>query len=443
MFTSISSAVRSVLERAGLARGAIWAVIIVVTAVTVAGLLVDFKNTRKYGQVDLRNRVVGARAMIAGENPYTYVWKPGAPERLIDPLLAPEAGASRVTVTPAVLAVHAIFAPLSYTVQKYLWLLVQIGLVAGAVLLAVSRAEGHVAKLCTLALGAIFSWAPMWRMHIERGQAYILFSFLAVLFVWLLSRGHRGKEMFAGLVLGVLVTLRPQYALLGLPLLGFWRPGAIAGAVAGVALGFGLPMLIDGPVWNHYVASMTGYVNAGNAMGSVVVAPTGVQAPASIEGADDLTRHIFFSDFDSSVPGFLKVFGLSTSSKALLGALALISAAWIVHCRRLALRGVGLDVCVAKTLGLVLLGEMLLPIRRLMYSNVIVVAICLLAIACVGPSIFKRRWECSLILIAVIFSLDQSWMPLGGIIPPAAALALAFSLRPPVVGPSPGRVAGV
>src|SRR4051812_29145166 len=39
-----------------------------------------------YSGVDFRNRVVGARVLLRGENPYTFRWQPGMPEELFDPV---------------------------------------------------------------------------------------------------------------------------------------------------------------------------------------------------------------------------------------------------------------------------------------------------------------------------------------------------------------------
>ena len=51
--------------------------------------LVSFVNSARdaynYGGVDLRNRIVGARAIWSGIDPYTFDWQPGMSQRLLDP----------------------------------------------------------------------------------------------------------------------------------------------------------------------------------------------------------------------------------------------------------------------------------------------------------------------------------------------------------------------
>ena len=93
--------------------------------VTAIGFLVDIKNTFTYTGTDLRNRVVGARLVIEGIDPYFFKWVPGLSDRLYDPLDDPGYILSKVSVPPTVLAFHSIIARLPYMQQKVLWLIVE------------------------------------------------------------------------------------------------------------------------------------------------------------------------------------------------------------------------------------------------------------------------------------------------------------------------------
>lgn len=93
--------------------------------ITAIGLLVDLRNTFFYIGTDLRNRVVGARLVIEGIDPYFFKWTPGLSDRLYDPLDDPSQLLSKVSVPPTVLALHSIIARLPYMQQKVLWLIVQ------------------------------------------------------------------------------------------------------------------------------------------------------------------------------------------------------------------------------------------------------------------------------------------------------------------------------
>ena len=69
-----------------------------------------YRDTCTYSPDDLRNRVVGARVMLVGHDPYTFFWQPGMPEELLDPVHEPKA--HRLTVSPPTLLIYAVVAPL-------------------------------------------------------------------------------------------------------------------------------------------------------------------------------------------------------------------------------------------------------------------------------------------------------------------------------------------
>lgn len=99
----------------------IWLVLLI----TAIGFLIDLQSTFIYIGTDLRNRVVGARLVIEGIDPYFFKWTPSLSERFCDPLDDPNSLLSRVSVPPTVLALHSTMARLPYVQQKILWLIVQ------------------------------------------------------------------------------------------------------------------------------------------------------------------------------------------------------------------------------------------------------------------------------------------------------------------------------
>ncbi len=108
-------------------------VLLLALLVTAIGFLVDLYNTFTYIGTDLRNRVVGARLIIEGIDPYFFKWIPGLSDRLYDPLDNPSQILSKVSVPPTVLALHSIMARLPYMQQKVLWLIVEWAAFAGIV----------------------------------------------------------------------------------------------------------------------------------------------------------------------------------------------------------------------------------------------------------------------------------------------------------------------
>lgn len=93
--------------------------------VTAIGFLVDLQNTFTYIGTDLRNRVIGARLIIEGIDPYFFKWVPGLSDRFYDPSDDARHILSKTSVPPTVLALHWIMARLPYLQQKLLWLIVQ------------------------------------------------------------------------------------------------------------------------------------------------------------------------------------------------------------------------------------------------------------------------------------------------------------------------------
>ncbi len=110
-------------------------VLIAAVVITIIGFLVDLRNTLIYPGTDLRNRIVGARLMLKGIDPYFFKWQPGLSARFYDPLDIHTELLSKVSVPPTVLVLHSVIAGLSYLQQKVIWLIVQWAALLGTVLI--------------------------------------------------------------------------------------------------------------------------------------------------------------------------------------------------------------------------------------------------------------------------------------------------------------------
>ena len=86
--------------------------------------LTSLKDSLEYSGVDLRCKVVAARAMLAGLDPYAYEWKPGMSGRLLDPMRR-HPGPSRATYPPTLLLMYAPLAELPYRTQRITWALLE------------------------------------------------------------------------------------------------------------------------------------------------------------------------------------------------------------------------------------------------------------------------------------------------------------------------------
>jgi hypothetical protein len=206
----------------------------------VGGILIalwTFLDIRTYAGVDLRNRVVGARVMLAGYDPYTFVWESGLPDTLLDPVYDPKA--HRLTLSPPTLLPYAAMAPLHYRVQRFLhWLAEWAALIASIALLARTLPEQRQRALLLLAAAVFVVATDVWRLHLERGQVYV-FNLLAISVATYCTRCGLVDSLGAGVALGVLGLMRPNLLLFapGLLLMRQWR--GFSALCATVALGVG------------------------------------------------------------------------------------------------------------------------------------------------------------------------------------------------------------
>ena len=98
----------------------------------------------KYGGVDLRNRVVGARLFLKGINPYIAQAKPPENECFLDPCQR-YPGRSRTTVTPPVLLFYGTLSNVPYSYQRFIWLIIEwIAMIASLLLLLKSTGSEKV-----------------------------------------------------------------------------------------------------------------------------------------------------------------------------------------------------------------------------------------------------------------------------------------------------------
>jgi hypothetical protein len=218
--------------------------------------LVDAANMNQGGAIDLRNRITGARLLMHGINPYTYKWNRSEPEEFCDPYNNPRLKVSKTTATPALLVATMPYALFPYRNGQYLWFLTQWALLLGTAWLWWRRCADRPRRLLLGALVTGLTYTAGWRLHAERGQSYVLLLFLFGAWLALtLDPPTRRRTLMAGLVAGLLMTLRPPFALL-LPILAWrWR-GQLPGAAAGLLLGLCVPLFFSGPIWGDYFSAM-------------------------------------------------------------------------------------------------------------------------------------------------------------------------------------------
>jgi Glycosyltransferase family 87 len=253
---------------------------------TLLGFARDLRNTSRHGGADLRNRIVGARLLIQGQDPYYYKWQPGDPETLRDPFDWPNIPVSRVTVPPSSLMLYAPFANLPYIPQRYLWLILQTFASFVSLWLLIGQPRRNIPsrnessqlpRTVDNSIGGTsanensllqnkFLWMAgllfivnnmSWRMHVETGQIYVFYAFILTLSHWILSRKFKFNQEVAGLVMGLAITMRSPILIFVLPMFLFRQFKLLISTLLGSIVWLGISILLFGQqVWSNYFAAM-------------------------------------------------------------------------------------------------------------------------------------------------------------------------------------------
>jgi Glycosyltransferase family 87 len=286
---------------------------------------IDWRNVSAGGTIDFRNRITGARLLMQGEDAFHYKWRSGGPPELCDPYNNPALPISRVTVTPTLLMLNFPLAVLPYRTAQFVWMTMQWLLLLGTALLWMRLIPSPRLRWLWAALVVGFTYTVAWRHHVDRGQAYVLILFL--LACWTLVTRHLkfGNSIWGGLIAGLLIAVRPPLLLLVGPFVLLRRRGQIAGAVIGLALSAGLPMLWDSSCWSDYYSGMQTWSELYRA-GTGNPRPPPQAYPPFVEGIsiDQLARFGVIPFADSSLFALFRSWGISNVS-ALPVALALVA----------------------------------------------------------------------------------------------------------------------
>jgi len=290
---------------------------------------IDFSLTRKYGGVDLRDKVVGARSLMAGRSMYFHPWRPGEPERFADPMVPAGAELTRYTGTPFQSLVLAPLGLLSFGSLRLPWLVAQYALLLAAFLL-VHRAfanDDDRSRWVVLAGLIVVLASTSWRLHVERGQVYILFGALLAALFWSLQKE---RHILAGALAAALVLLKPTYALLLLPLVLRVNGRMLAGGAGLVAITASVFAFIPNGMasWGEYAEAMRTW-SAMPGLGAPPSAhPNAFEYPGTIEGLGNLRAHHKMEFENGSIAAvLLAVRGVALPSWAPWAAYALALAA--------------------------------------------------------------------------------------------------------------------
>lgn len=336
---------------------------------SITGFLTDISNTLKFGGVDLRNRVVGARLLIAEQDPYYYKWQKGDSHLFLDPRDNPDWEVNRVTVPPTVLMFHSSFSWLSYKIQRYLWLLLQWFLLLGSIFLF-SKSSGSKTKSKLIWICGLFFVGSsfFWRLHVERGQIYILYVFIIALSYWIYAKKKNNSELWSGAISGIAMSLRPPLILISLPMLIHKRINFIIGNFIGIIVGIGSTFLIaTSNTWLNYYTAMRahGIIHLHSQYNASTHYPF-----QNIEGISNLWGLANIPIFDTSLQYMLGSIGMNPTSNVLLTLLILILLTILVIVKKVFNNQMKFSMILLYGTILVFISEFFLPAARYSYNNI-------------------------------------------------------------------------
>jgi hypothetical protein len=387
-----------------------------------ASFCLDFGNTTQGGAIDLRNRITGERLLAHGIDAYHYKWSRGEPEEYGDVYNNPQLKVSKTTATPTLLLLHEPLAPLPYRLGEFLWLLLQWLMLLGTAWLWLRQRATGRQRLWLAAFVVGFTYTSMWRLHAERGQAYVLL--LLVFAGWLVATldAKPRWSFVAGLLAGLLIALRPPFILL-LPFLALHRRRQLAGVAVGLLIAAGLPLLLNLGSWSDYLTAMQD--NSYLYRHAINPRPGAQHYPAMMEGTSTeiLANFAVIPYADFSIFTFLRWIGLGPVPAWLpLLVIALPFGVWLWLTRQQPA-----EKLLPGLVAWFFVIDLFLPAYRNSYNDVLILNLAALVILRAA----KFSWAGALILLALplgwylyVFAPEDIWL----INLPTCAFALAAVL---------------
>lgn len=266
----------------------------------------DLRNTIRYGGIDFRNRVVGARLLNIGLDPYYFKWTPGADERLLDPLDNPKLAFSRVTVSPSILLLHSPLANLPYFQQKIIWFTFQWSALVASCFLLISNFPNIIRRKITWILTLLFIFGShFWRLHIAVGQIYILYVFLFSSAYFVLQKKLKYSEIIAGILIGLTASLRFPIIVIILPMIIFKKFKLLVATLTVFCLSLISSFIIAKPqAWSSYFSAMT-TIGKFDADAKISINSEKFTMPTTVEGVGHFSFPQHFN-INSSLQSLIK-----------------------------------------------------------------------------------------------------------------------------------------
>ncbi len=378
------------------------ALLILALVVSAHMIVVDLRNTLRYGGTDMRGHVVGARLLARGLDPYYYLWTPGDPQQLLDPV------DFRVTLTPALLWMYAQIADLPYTTLRYAWFIGQWSILF--VSLAVLARVNSASKALVLFSAAVLVTAanPAWRLHVERGQLYVVWLAMLTAAYAFASRKTTRGELIAGGLIGMAVCLRPPLALLIIPMLLLRRQRLAYASGTATVLFLAFFLVVARPAaWTSYLSTMLS-TRSQNYQGATERPE--ISYPATIEGLANLKDTAEIHGVDASIRAVAETStGTAPSPPQLITALLITIGAYATILHNAARRTSGplpdsTDLVFISGSVLVLVAELFVHPQRFIYIDVQM----LVPIILIGKHLPTHKFTavCAYLLLLAAFAAE-------------------------------------
>jgi hypothetical protein len=131
--------------------------------------------------------------------------------------------------------------------------------------------------------------------NIERGQVYILYTFILALSYYLYQAKFRHAQLISGFVAGMLILLRPLAAVLGLAFFGKSERKWLIGNIMGFVMGCLIFVAPNPGLWKDYLRAMNAYSDFSIIDKNILANFEGPENPGRIEGMNNLGA---YKDFE-------------------------------------------------------------------------------------------------------------------------------------------------
>jgi len=281
----------------------------------------------------------------------------------------------------------------------------------GLASLLISAAAKGQDRRALLALALLAFAGEVWRVHVERGQVYVLYSLLLAI-SYRITR--TGQQTLGGAVLGLLVGLRPTLLVTVFPFAMWRRWWFLLGTMIGLAAALLSSLILaDMENWQSYFRAMDTISSAStDGLEARGLRPEAIPViPESIEGWSNLASALRFAHPETGYARIVQFLGLPRSKLLLQLALLVYLVAFSVAAYRRWKSPVPLGATFLLGTAMAVSCELFLPVHRGGYSNVLWLVPAGILIAEVGvPNLCKSP---TVWLLIVGLALSLGIIPAG------------------------------